>query len=67
MSNRLFSSQTSVEEIITQILTNRTITHTEQRLLRYVLLVEATLDEQSRTLIERVFYGIRHGLLRIVE
>lgn len=67
MSNRLFSSQTSVEEIITQILTNRTITHTEQLLLRYVLLVEATLDEQSRTLIERVFYGVRHGLLRIVE
>jgi hypothetical protein len=67
MSSRLLSSQASVEELIAQILTNRTITHSDQLLLRYILLAEETLDEQLRTLIERVFYGVRHGLLRIVE
>jgi hypothetical protein len=67
MSSQLISSQVSVEEIIAQILANRTITYTDQLLLRYVLLTEETLDEQLRTLIERVFYGVRHGLLRIVE
>lgn len=67
MYNRLMSSQASLEEIIAQILANRTITYTDQLLLRYVLLTEETLDEQLQTLIARVFYGVRHGLLRIVE
>lgn len=67
MSSRLISFQVSLEELIAQILANRTITCTEQLLLRYVLLTEETLDEQLRTLIERVFYGVRHGLLKIVE
>jgi hypothetical protein len=67
MSSQIISSQVSLEEIIAQIFTNRTITYTEQLLLRYILLTEETLDEQLRTLIERVFYGVRHGLLTIVE
>lgn len=67
MSTRLLLSQASIEDLIAQILTNRTITPTDQLRLKYVLLTEATLDEQLRTLIERVFYGVRHGLLRIVE
>jgi hypothetical protein len=25
------------------------------------------LNEQEQTLIDRVFYGVRHGLLRIVD
>jgi hypothetical protein len=45
MSSRLFSSEASIEALITQILSNRTITQTEQQLLQYVLLAEKTLDE----------------------
>lgn len=67
MSSRLLSSQDSVEELIAQVFTNLTITYTEQLSLRSVLLTEETLDEQSRTLIKRIFYGVRHGLLKIVE
>jgi hypothetical protein len=67
MSGLLFSSQVSIEELVAQILIERKITYTDQLLLRYVLLSEETLDEQAQTLLDRVFYGVRHGLLRIVE
>ncbi|MEO8893629.1 MAG: hypothetical protein ABI417_19250 [Coleofasciculaceae cyanobacterium] len=67
MPSRLLSSQDSVEELIAQIFINCTITYTEQLLLQYVLLTEETLDEQLRTLIKRIFYGVRHGLLQVVE
>ena len=67
MSGLLFSSQVSIEELVAQILIDRKITYTDQLLLRYVLLSEETLDEQAQTLLDRVFYGVRHGLLRIVE
>ncbi|HEY9893245.1 MAG TPA: hypothetical protein V6D37_15845 [Candidatus Sericytochromatia bacterium] len=67
MSGLFFSSQVSIEELVAQILIDRKITYTDQLLLRYVLLSEETLDEQARTLLDRVFYGVRHGLLRIVE
>lgn len=66
MSSRLLS-QDSVEEIIVKIYTSCTITSTDQLLLRYVLLTEETLDEQLQTLIKRIFYGVRHGLLEVVE
>jgi tRNA(Ile)-lysidine synthase TilS/MesJ len=67
MPSRLLSSQDSVEELIAQIFINCTITYTEQLLLQYVLLTEETLDEQLQTLIKRIFYGVRHGLLQVVE
>ncbi|MGB5963467.1 MAG: hypothetical protein WBG73_22715 [Coleofasciculaceae cyanobacterium] len=67
MSNRLLLSQDSLEELIVKIYTDCTITYTQELLLRYILLTEETLDEQLRTLIKRIFYGVRHGLLKIVE
>lgn len=63
----MFSSQINIEELVAQILVNRRITHRDQYLLKYALLFEETLDEQERTLIDRVFYGVRHGLLKLVE
>jgi hypothetical protein len=63
----LFSSHLDIEELIAQILMDRKITYTEQLRLRFALLSEDTLDEKERTLIDRVFYGVRHGLLRVVE
>lgn len=63
----LLSSQLNIEELIAQILMNRKITYTEQLRLRFALLSEDTLDEKERTLIARVFYGVRHGLLTVVE
>jgi hypothetical protein len=67
MSSQLFASQVSIEELVAKILMHRRITHTEQQKLKLVLLFEDALNEQERTLIERVFYGVRHGLLKVVE
>lgn len=67
MSVQMFSSPISIEELVAQILMYRKVTYTDQQLLKRVLLTEATLGEKERTLIDRVFYGIRHGLLKVVE
>lgn len=67
MSAQVFSSQLSIEELVAQILLERQVTPTEQQLLRYALIFGDELDEKERTLIERVFYGVRHGLLSLVE
>jgi hypothetical protein len=61
------STQISIEELVAQILMHRRITYTDQQLLRFALLSDETLNEQERILIDRVFYGVRHGLLSIVD
>ncbi|MEW6495891.1 MAG: hypothetical protein AB1589_25725 [Cyanobacteriota bacterium] len=67
MSAQILSSQLCIEELVAQILMERKVTSTEQQILRCALLYADELDETERTLIDRVFYGVRHGLLRIVE
>ncbi|MBW4545450.1 MAG: hypothetical protein KME25_13525 [Symplocastrum torsivum CPER-KK1] len=64
---KLRSTKVSIEELVAQILMHRRITYTDQQLLRFALLRDETLNEQERTLIDRVFYGVRHGLLSIVD
>ncbi|MFB8788371.1 MAG: hypothetical protein U7123_05850 [Potamolinea sp.] len=67
MSSQVFAPLVNVEELIGEILMYRQITCTEQLLLRYALLCDHSMSETERTLIDRVFYGVRHGLLRIVD
>lgn len=67
MSAPVFSSHINIEELVAQILIDRRITYKDQYLLKFALLSEDSLDERERTLIDRVFYGVRHGLLKIVE
>lgn len=67
MSAQLFSSSMSIEERVAQILMERRVTYTDQQMLRWALVSQQELEEQERTLIDRVFYGVRHGLLRVVE
>lgn len=67
MSSQVLMPLVNVEELISEILMYRQITSTEQLLLRYALLSDNSLSETERTLIDRVFYGVRHGLLRIVD
>ncbi len=55
-----------IRELAAQILASRTISRLEQQLMA-ALLGQEGLDDQERTLIERVFYGVRHGLLNVVE
>lgn len=67
MSSQVLMPLVNVEELVSEILMYRQITCTEQLLLRYTLLSDNSLSETERTLIERVFYGVRHGLLTIVD
>ncbi len=67
MSAQLFSYHVTLEEFVEQILMERKITSREHLVLRYTLLSEERLNEQERTLIDRVLYGVRHGLLRIID
>ncbi len=64
---KFHSTKVSIEELVAKILMHRRITYTDQQLLRFALLSDETLNEQERTLIDRVFYGVRHGLLSIVD
>lgn len=67
MSTKFFSHQINIEELVAQILMDRKISYTDQLLLKSALLFGNALDEQERILIDRVFYGVRHGLLRLDE
>ncbi|MEQ9667063.1 hypothetical protein [Coleofasciculus sp. G2-EDA-02] len=58
---------TNIEDLVTQILMNRFITPSDQQFLNCALLYKDSLKEHERILIERVFYGVRHGLLQILE
>ena len=67
MSVQAFTSQVSVEELVAQILMHRRVTPIDQQHLKMALSYKDALNEQEQTLIDRVFYGVRHGLLRIVD
>ncbi|MEQ8969426.1 MAG: hypothetical protein RIE73_03415 [Coleofasciculus sp. C1-SOL-03] len=59
--------QTNIEELVIKILMNRCLTPADQQFLKCAVLYKDSLNEHERILIERVFYGIRHGLLQILE
>ena len=66
-SMKVLLPHTTIEDLVTQILMNRCLTHSDQLFLKWALLDKESLKEHERILIERVFYGIRHGLLHIIE
>ncbi|MCW6038459.1 hypothetical protein K4A83_19595 [Spirulina subsalsa FACHB-351] len=56
----------NIRERTAQILSSRTISRFDQQLMS-AMLGQRDLNDQDRTLIERVFYGVRHGLLKTVD
>ena len=60
-------NQSNIEDLTIKILINRCLTPSDQQFLKYALLYKETFKENERILIERVFYGIRHGLVQILE
>ncbi|MEP0789256.1 hypothetical protein NDI37_08215 [Funiculus sociatus GB2-A5] len=67
MPIEFFPIEVTIEDIVAQIFVSRRITRINQYQLKYVLLAKDWLDEQEQTLLNRLFYGVRHGLLRIGE
>jgi len=59
--------QTNLEDLAIQVLINRCLTYSDQHFLNHALLYKDSLKENERILIERVFYGIRHGLVQVLD
>lgn len=58
--------QSDVLQLTAQILSSRQISSREQRRMS-ALLSKSELHESERVLINRIFYGVRHGLLTTVD
>jgi hypothetical protein len=57
------SAPTNIESLVEQILVKREISTVQQHQLKLILLY-SSVSNQEKTLIDRVLYGIRHGLLQ---
>jgi hypothetical protein len=57
----------SVKELVDQILTSHRITRQAQQMLMNALLSKDSLTMEEHLLIDRVFDGLRRGLLRVVD
>jgi len=55
-----------IRELAEQALVSRTISRLEQQFVS-TLLFKPELGEHERTLVARLSYGIRRGLLQVVE
>ncbi len=55
-----------IKELAAQILASRRISSIEQKRVSK-LLFDPSLGDYERTLIARLAYGVRHGLLEVVE
>lgn len=58
--------QFSIQDLSGEILFSRKISRQEEYRLRSALLYQS-LSEDDRILIDRVFYGIRKGLLQVID
>jgi len=56
-----------LEELIEQILNSHSITRDEEHRLVSALSGSTQLDEDVQAAIQRIFYGMRHGLLNVVD
>ena len=57
----------SVEDIVERIFAFRQITSIDQRLLRSALLSTQSLSESDQMQLNRVFEGLRNGIILVVE
>ncbi|MBD1910290.1 MULTISPECIES: hypothetical protein [unclassified Leptolyngbya] len=56
-----------LEELIEQILNSHSITRDEEHRLVSALSGSIAMDEDLQAAIQRIFYGMRHGLLNVVD
>ncbi|WP_199302769.1 hypothetical protein [Oscillatoria sp. FACHB-1406] len=57
---------TNILEMAAQVLASRSISRSQQSFMS-AKLGSGELNEQEQILVRRVFYGVRHGLLKTVE
>lgn len=67
MQSKHFPRQFNLEETITRVISSRKITIKDKQQLKNAFLGHENLAEDEITLIDRIFYGVRHGILEIVD
>ncbi|MDF0556175.1 hypothetical protein [Kamptonema sp. UHCC 0994] len=67
MPTNVSPPKVSVEDIVDRIFAFRQITSIDQRLLRSALLTTQTLSESDQVQLNRVFEGLRNGIILVVE
>lgn len=67
MQSKYFSIHFNLEETITRIISSGQITMKDKQQLKSAFLVHENLAEDEITLIDRILYGVRHGILEILE
>lgn len=55
-----------VQEFFTQVMSARTISPQEKKMVT-ALLKQGNLDDNERALVKRLYYGVEHGLLQVAE
>ncbi len=61
------SSLGSIEQVVERIFRSHRITRADQQLFMNALLTKHALSREDRANIDRVFDGLRRGLLRVVD
>ncbi len=59
------SAPTTIESLVEQIMITRQISNIHYEQIQLILLYD-TVSDQEKTLLDRVLYGIRHGLVKQV-
>jgi hypothetical protein len=57
----------AIDEVVERIFTTKRITRTDQSRFMSVLLSKDSLSKTERTQIDRVFDGLRSGLIKVVD
>ncbi|KOR33826.1 MULTISPECIES: hypothetical protein [Planktothricoides] len=60
-------SDSSINQIVTRIFTTHRITRADQQIFMATLLSKDSLSPEEQSQIDRVFDGLRQGLLRVVD
>ena len=59
--------ESTIEQIVKRIFKTRQITRADQQMFMSALLAKDSLSRSDRSHIDRVFEGLRRGLLRVVD
>ncbi len=61
------SPEPNINQIVTRIFSTHRITRADQKIFMATLLSKESLSPEEQSQIDRVFDGLRQGLLRVVD
>lgn len=67
MQSQVLLAKSDLDSLIAQILFSGSLTSAEQQWLSSLASAKELFTEEEQILVERIFYGIRHGLLTVID